>query len=76
MAPLVIGAAIALFVGMQLARHIDGGKGARADYKKAKAAVPAARKKAYGATMGMTRFIVVLGLILVAVVYGWVSSND
>lgn len=76
MAMFVIGAVIAVFVGMQLARHIDGSKGARADYRKAKAAVPAARKKAYGASLGFTRFIVIFGLILVAVVYGWVSSNN
>jgi hypothetical protein len=61
---------------MSLARHIDGNKGARADYKKAKAAVPAARKKAYGATFGMTRFTLILGLILVAIAYGWASSNN
>jgi hypothetical protein len=76
MAQLVIGAAIALFVGMQLARQIDSSKGARADYKKAKAAVPAARKKAYGATMGFTRFIVIVGVVLVLVAYGWASSNN
>ena len=75
MGQFIVGAAIALFVGMQLARHIDGDKSARSSYKKAKAAVPAARKKAYGETFGLIRFIAILALIAVLVAYGWASSQ-
>jgi hypothetical protein len=71
----VVGAAIALFIGMQLARHMDGSKGARAEYQKAKDAVPAARKKAYGTTFGFARFALVLALILIAVAWGYASSD-
>ena len=72
----ILGAAIALFVGMRLARHIDGTKGARADLKKAKTGMPGARKKAFDNTFAFVRFVAVLALVLVAAAYGWVRQNS
>jgi len=71
----ILGAAIALIVGMRLARHIDGTKGARADSKKAKTAVPGARKKAFGKIFAFVRFVLVLVLVLLAAAYGWVRQS-
>lgn len=75
MGQFVLGAAIALIVGMRLARHIDGTKGARADSKKAKTGLPGARKKAFDKTFGLVRFVLVLALILVAAAYAWVRQS-
>jgi len=72
----VVGAALALFVGMRLARYLDGSKGARADYKKAKDAVPAARKKAYGSTFAFARFAMILVLLMIAVIYGFAAGDN
>jgi hypothetical protein len=66
----ILGAAIALFVGMRLARHIDGTKGARADHKKAKTGLPGARKKAFDKTFAFVRFVAVLALVVIAAAYG------
>jgi hypothetical protein len=71
----ILGAAIALFVGMRLARHIDGRKGARADFKKAKTGLPGARKKASAKTFALVRFVAVLAFVLVAAAYGWVRQS-
>jgi hypothetical protein len=76
MGGFILGVAIALFVGMRLARHIDGSKGARAGYKKANADLPGARKKMYSTTFGLIRFVLVLGLIVVAMAYGWIRANS
>jgi len=75
MAGFILGAAIALVVGMRLARHVDGHRGARADYRKATKAVPGARKKAYAKTFGFVRFIVVVALIMAAAAYGWMRHS-
>ncbi|MEU4623988.1 hypothetical protein AB0G04_28935 [Actinoplanes sp. NPDC023801] len=76
MGGFILGAAIALFVGMRLARHIDGSKGARAGYRKANTELPGARKKMYSTTFGLIRFVVVLVLILGAVAYGLMRANS
>ena len=76
MAEFILGAAIALVVGMRLARHVDAHRGARADYRKATKAVPGARKKAYGKTFGFVRFVVVVALIVAAAAYGWIRHNS
>jgi hypothetical protein len=76
MGAFILGAGLALFVGMRLARHIDGARGARADYKVAKTAVPGARKKAFGKTAGFVRFIGLALLLLIAVIYGLANRND
>ena len=72
----ILGAAIALFVGMRLARHLDAAKGARGDLKKAKTGMPGARKKAFNKTFAFVRFVAVLALVLVAVAYGWVRQSS
>lgn len=76
MGGFVLGAIIALFIGMRLARLIDGSKGARAGWKKASADMPGARKKAFSATFALVRFGALLVLIVVAVVYGWIRANS
>jgi nitrogen fixation/metabolism regulation signal transduction histidine kinase len=76
MGGFILGVAIALFVGMRLARHIDGSKGARAGYKKANTDLPGARKKMYSTTFGLIRFLLVLSLIVVAMAYGWIRANS
>ncbi|WP_433832176.1 hypothetical protein ACQP2E_15455 [Actinoplanes sp. CA-015351] len=76
MGGFILGAAIALFIGMRLARLIDGNKGARAGYKKAKGTdLAGARKKANGAFFALMRFAFLLILVLAAVLYGWISAN-
>jgi len=75
MVGFILGAAIALVVGMRLARHIDGSRGARADYRKASTGLPGARKKSYSKMFGLVRFIVVAGLILVLAAYGWIRHS-
>ncbi|MDI6102690.1 hypothetical protein QLQ12_29130 [Actinoplanes sp. NEAU-A12] len=76
MGGFILGAIIALFIGMRLARLIDGSKGARAGWKKANTDLPGARKKAFSATFALIRFGAVLGLIVVAVAYGWIRANS
>jgi hypothetical protein len=72
----ILGAIIALFIGMRLARLIDGSKGARAGWKKANTDLPGARKKAYSSMFALIRFVGLLVLIVVAVVYGWMRANS
>lgn len=76
MGGFILGAVIALFIGMRLARLIDGSKGARSGWKKANAAVPGARKKAFSTTFALIRFAAVLVLIVIAAAYGWVRANS
>jgi hypothetical protein len=77
MGGFILGAAIALFVGMRLARLIDGNKGARAGYQKAKGTdVKGARKKANGALFALLRFAFLLLIIVAAVLYGFMSANS
>jgi hypothetical protein len=71
----ILGAAIALFVGMRLARLIDGRKGARAGYKKANTDLPGARKKSRTAFFALFRFVALLVVIAAAVIYGFVRAN-
>lgn len=76
MGEFILGAAIALFVGMRLARLIDGRRSARGAHTKAKGAVPGARKKAFAATFAFFRFALVLVLVLMAAAYGWMRHNS
>jgi hypothetical protein len=76
MAGFVLGVIVALFVGMKLARHLDGARGARADYRKAKTGLPGARKLAASKTFGLVRFAAFLAVLLVAVVYGMANRGD
>ncbi|BBH69126.1 hypothetical protein ACTI_58110 [Actinoplanes sp. OR16] len=77
MGGFILGAFVALLIGMRLARLIDGNKGARAGYKKAKGAdIKGARKKANGAFFALFRFALLLILIGAAVLYGWMSTNS
>jgi hypothetical protein len=71
----ILGVAIALFVGMRLARLIDGSKGARSGYKKANTDLPGARKKSRTAFFALFRFVALLVLIAAAVIYGFVRAN-
>jgi hypothetical protein len=72
----VVGAAIALFVGMRFARLMDGSRAARADHKKVKGGLPGARKKAFDKTFAFIRFFVVVGLIVIAALYGWIRHES
>ncbi|MEU8240868.1 hypothetical protein AB0C07_21710 [Actinoplanes missouriensis] len=76
MGGFILGVAIALFIGMRLARLIDGSKGAKAGYKKANTDLPGARKKARSASFALFRFVALLVLIGAAVLYGWIQQNS
>ncbi|MEU4688927.1 hypothetical protein [Actinoplanes sp. NPDC023714] len=77
MGGFILGAAIALFIGMRLARLIDGRRSAKAGFKKAKDTdVSSARKKSSEAFWALFRFGFLLLLIVGAVLYGWMSANS
>jgi hypothetical protein len=71
----ILGAAVALLVGMRLARLIDGRKSARSGYKKANTDLPGARKKSRTAFFALVRFVALLAVIAAAVIYGFVRAN-
>ena len=75
MGGFILGVAVALFVGMRLARHIDGRKGALAGYKKANTDLPGARKKMRSTRWGLYRFVGLLALIVVAAVWMWMRAD-
>lgn len=76
MGGFILGAIIALFIGMRLARLIDGSKGARAGWKKANADMPGARKKAFSSMFALYRFVGLLIVVVAAVAYGWMRANS
>ena len=76
MGGFVLGAIVALVIGMRLARLIDGSKGARAGLKKANADMPGARKKAFNTTFALIRFVALLVVLVAAMAYGWVRANS
>ncbi|SDT26796.1 hypothetical protein [Actinoplanes derwentensis] len=77
MGGFILGAVITLFVGMRLARLIDGNKSAREAHQKAKATdVSGARKKASSASFALARFVVLLTLAVAVVLFGVMSSDS
>lgn len=75
MGGFILGAAVALFVGMRLARLIDGRKGARSDYRKARTDMPGARKKSQAAFFALARFVALLVVIAAAIIYGFIRAG-
>ncbi|WP_433795990.1 hypothetical protein [Actinoplanes sp. CA-252034] len=75
MGGFILGVAVAVFVGMRLARLLDARKGARGDYKTANTGLPGARKKSRAALFALVRFVALLVMIGAAVVYGFVRAN-
>jgi hypothetical protein len=71
----ILGVAVALFVGMRLARLVDARKGARGGMKKAKTDLPGARKKSRSATFALVKFVALLAVIVAAVLYGFVRAS-
>ncbi|WP_430784237.1 hypothetical protein [Actinoplanes sp. G11-F43] len=77
MGEFILGAVAALFVGMRLARLIDGRKGAREGFTKAKSTdVAGARKKASDASFALFRFVLILVAVIAAVMYGLVNTSS
>ncbi|GIE31105.1 hypothetical protein Ait01nite_041500 [Actinoplanes italicus] len=76
MGGFILGVAIALFVGMRLARHIDGRKGALAGYKKANTDLPGLRSKMRSTRFGLFRFVAVLVLIVIAAAWMWMRADS
>lgn len=76
MGGFILGVAVALFVGMRLARHIDGSKGARAGYVKAHTELPGLRKKMYSTRFGLFRFVGGLAVIVFAAVWVWTRASS
>jgi hypothetical protein len=71
----ILGVAVALFVGMRLARLVDAHKGARGGMKKAKTELPGARRKSLSATFALVKFVALLAVIVAVLLYGFVRAN-
>ena len=76
MAGFVLGAVVALFIGMKLGEMRVAAKGSRGDYRKAKEGLPGLRKKASATLARYMGTLIVIAMVIAALVYGLSATED